>query len=106
QLFWLAAVPAPVPITSSSARSASDIKYTVSAAHSKNRTDARLTAYAPTNPKMSQRICDAHAWVAEVGTSVWPAEYTIAMPYADKSSAVKTSGTSTTTRRDDIIPRC
>src|SRR5579863_126793 len=74
QLLELAASPAPLPSTKSDASTTSVPRYAGHAAHSRNRTDARLIANAPTSDTPSQMICDLYSRATTVGTSVWPAE--------------------------------
>ena len=57
-----------------------------------NRTDERVTPYAVAKPSISQTICGLYRPPTYVGTSVRPAEYTIALPSSDSASAVRTSG--------------
>ena len=58
QLFVLAAVPAPLPITSVNASRKIDSRYNGVVIHSMNLTDEWPTAYAKPRPIRSQRICD------------------------------------------------
>ena len=99
QLFVPAAVPEPLPKKSSMNNTRIVPTYAGTVTQSNSRTDARLTANAPISPSVNQRICWRYRWATAVGTSVWPAEYTIAMPYADSSSATAASGPSSLMRR-------
>src|SRR5687768_8743280 len=47
----------------------------------------------------NQTACDFHTTATGVRTSVWPAEYTVAIPKIESASAVSTSGQSMGKRR-------
>ncbi len=91
--FMLSAVPAPVPKTSTMASNITLVAYAGQAAHSIKRTDERVTTKALPSATKNQMSCRCHAAVAApAAMSVCPAEYTMAMPITDNSSAVSSSG--------------
>ena len=81
QLFVLAAVPAPLPNPTTSSRSIRRLrKYAGHVSQSRSRTEQRVAAYAPPRARKNQTSCVFHSRATAVGMSVWPAEYTMAMP--------------------------
>ena len=108
QLLELAAVPAPLPMNSSSTSIAIVTPYIGQVSQSINRTEKRVTAYAAPSEMRNHMDCVRHSLATAVTMSVWPAEYTMEMPYVDSSRPMMTSGQSTGKRRVAIIrsPTC
>ncbi len=74
QPFMLSAVPAPVPMMRTRTSSAQPTRYAGNAAHSRKRTDRRVTTRNAVMPIASHVNCRIHAFAtAALGTSVCPA---------------------------------
>ena len=104
QLLVLAAVPAPLPKKSRMSNMAQAPMYTGHEAHSSRRTDILLMMYAAPSPSANHTIWLRQRPATYVGTSVWPAEYTMAMPNAVSVSASAISGQSAGIARFRISP--
>src|SRR5712671_2192685 len=100
-----AAVPAPVPMTSVSSSKNNVIAYTHGVAHSSMRGDVRNVIPPTMSPSPSHTTWCCHIVVTNVGTSVWPAEYSVASPYTDRAATDATRPLSSWRARDSTVGR-
>src|SRR6267378_4740286 len=90
----LAAVPAPVPTKSVNRSTNTLMPKAYGVAHSSNRGDVRNISTTATSPTPSQISCLCQIVATNVGTSVCPAEYSVASPYAARATTTAASGLS------------
>src|SRR5882762_1937179 len=90
----LAAVPAPVPTKSVNRSTNTLMPKAYGVAHSSNRGDVRNISAAATSPTPSQISCLCQIMATNEGTSVCPAEYSVASPYAARATTTAASGLS------------
>src|SRR5882762_8139202 len=98
-----AAVPAPVPINSVSTSRNRAIPYTYGVAHSSMRGEVRKVIPPTMAPRPSHRSCRCQIVATNVGTSVWPAEYSVASPYSARAPTETTSALSSWRTRDSTV---
>src|SRR5260370_35718490 len=55
------------------------------------------------SPRPSQRSCRCQIVATNVGTSVWPAEYSVASPYSASAPTAATSALSSWRARDSTV---
>src|SRR3989304_5885401 len=84
-----AAVPAPVPTTRVRISSTTASPYTNGVAHSSRRGDTRYTAAPIAVASTIHPSCFCQIAAMSVGTSVWPAEYSVARPRATRAPTVR-----------------
>src|SRR5256712_1955064 len=101
----LAAVPAPVPMKSVSRRRNNPIAYTNGVAHSSIRGEVRKVRTATIRLRPNQTTCRCQIVATNVGTSVWPAEYSVASPYNASAPTEMTSALSSWRTRDSTVDR-
>src|SRR5438876_2760882 len=102
QDFSPAAVPAPVPVASVNTRTRTVIAYAYGVAHSSSRGERPNMRNMAAAPMASQIVCRCQIVATKVGTSVCPAEYSVARPYAASTSTTPASGLSISRRRGRI----
>src|SRR5216117_3071444 len=98
-----AAVPAPLPINSVSTSRNSAMPYTNGVAHSTMRGDVRKVSTATIRPRPNHSSWRCQIVSTNVGTSVWPAEYSVARPYSASAATERTSGLSSWRTRDSTV---
>src|SRR6266446_3010977 len=100
-----AAVPAPVPMNNVSTSRNTAIPYTNGVAHSSIRGEVRKVSQAAMRLSASHTTCRCQIVATNVGTSVWPAEYSVASPYSASAATETTSALSSWRTRDSTVDR-
>src|SRR5213078_2524398 len=98
-----AAVPAPVPMSNVRKSRNTAIAYTHGVAHSSIRGDVRNVSPAAMRLSASHTSCRCQIVATNVGTSVWPAEYSAASPYRASAATETTSALSSWRTRDSSV---
>src|SRR5207247_4536702 len=99
QDFSPAAVPAPVPVASVNTRTRTVIASAYGVAHSSSRGERPNMRNMAAAPMASQIVWRCQIVATNVGTSVCPAEYSVASPYAASTTTTPASGLSISRRR-------
>jgi len=86
-------------------RSNNAIAYANGVAHSSIRGDVRKMSTATIRQRPNQMSCRCQIVATNVGTSVWPAEYSAASPYSASNPTDATSALSSWRTRDSTVDR-
>src|SRR2546425_11411612 len=98
-----AAGPAPGPIHRGSMSRNSAMPYTNGVAHSSMRGDVRNVSTATIRLRPSHTNWRCQIVSTNVGTSVWPAEYSVARPYSASATTAMARGLSSSRARDSTV---